>query len=153
MISCPWKNSSTPLRNAAERIERYALVCAGIKEDPKVYEYDWLAENGPEPPSEKLDYLRATLLQAHKLKDASPDNIPFFVKDYFERTSLVPRNESIAPWTQLLSRYAKEWTGLIERARQNGLFWCDWVKHRPQEPNHAETTRAKGPAPGRASAG
>ncbi len=112
---------------------RQALITAGIEEPAERYLYDLFADPAAlaAVPSEKLDFLRATIMQLTVLSDlgtAAP--LPGLVRRQIFGTGIARNGESVEDWTGVLVRYREEWLKLLTRARSRGLHWGNWLRPR-----------------------
>jgi len=106
---------------------RQAMLIGGI-EEPGVYKHDLFGPvhetNGI--PEDGMDFLKAFLLQVANLgalKSGSP--VPERVRRHLFATNLVSRDESMAPFLRLLSRYRDEWLSIAAEGMEREWAWTN----------------------------
>jgi hypothetical protein len=108
-------------------VRRQAMAVAGI-EEPGVYKYDLFgsAEAADAVPEDGLMYLKAILLQVANLGPLDPDSrVPDRVRRHLLATSVVSREECMAPFLRLLSRYRHEWLDIAAQGMEPGWAWTN----------------------------
>jgi hypothetical protein len=121
---------------------RAALHVAGIQEPKNTYKYDFLgqADFANQIPENRLDYLKAFLLQvAHLRGIENDDRLP----PAFERhvvPHIVPKGQSQKGVIQLLVRSRDEWTEIASAARERGHAWAKLLA--PKRPGTQGVTHA-----------
>ena len=109
---------------------RQALRLAGIDDPSSAYEYDIFgsSEVFDRIPEDKLDYLKATLMDVQKLESLSSHQVPTRIGSHIFGTGVAQPGESIDSWMDLLSRYREEWRELAVRANESGTRWGSWFR-------------------------
>jgi len=112
---------------------RQAIITAGIPESPGGYLYDVFGhqEALDSIPTDKLDFLRATIMQVGFLGDLEPGKpLPDLVRRQLFGTGVIRKGQSTRSWVNVLVRYREEWLKLIALARCRGLRWSKWLSGR-----------------------
>jgi len=122
-----------PLRNSTAKqcgicpaciFRRQSLFVAGIQESRDRYKYDLFDKSSQDIPDEKLDYLRAFLLQVNKLSVLDFSNeLPSFVTRHLQSTEIVTNSRIPVEIIDLYKRYRREWLMIIARGQQQGWKW------------------------------
>lgn len=120
---------------------RQAMAVAGVIEPDDLYEHDFLGS--PEQVSrilvQRLDYLKAFLLQVAKLRDIERTlRLPAEFERHVVGTGIVPRGQSLKGVIRLLATYRDEWREFISLAVANGHAWAMLLApNRPEGATHA----------------
>jgi hypothetical protein len=104
------------------------MAVAGI-EEPGVYKYDLLGpvEAADAIPEDRLIYLKAILLQVANLGPLDPGSrVPDRVRRHLLATNVASREECMAPFLGLLSRYRYEWLDIVAQGMEEpGWAWTN----------------------------
>ncbi len=94
---------------------RQALATAGIPEEADRYQYDLFSPNFRlgDLPSDRLAYLKATVMQIAALRDLEGGQPTPLLLRHVRVTRIVEPGESIGPWIDVMARYRREWLKLI----------------------------------------
>lgn len=106
---------------------RQAMAVGGI-EEPGVYKHDLFGSDGGTNgiPEDRLDYLKAFLLQVANLGPLKSDSpVPERIRRHLFGTNLVSRDEAMAPFLSLLSRYRDEWLNLAAEGMDRDWAWTN----------------------------
>jgi 7-cyano-7-deazaguanine synthase in queuosine biosynthesis len=143
-ISC----SSYPVRYGKQQpcgvcaaciFRRHAIAAGGIVENGRLYKYDLLSEAANSLVPERLEILKAFLLQAGRLRPDKNGNIPSgSIQTHLLNSGLA--NSGVIPSSivDLLSRYREEWITFAERGAQNGATWPAMLLGVPKGGQNAE---------------
>ena len=109
-------------------LRRQAMAVAGI-EEPGVYKYDLLGpvEAADAIPEDRLIYLKAILLQVANMGPLDPGSrVPDRVRRHLLATNVASREEGMAPFLGLLSRYRHEWLDIVAQGMEEpGWAWTN----------------------------
>jgi len=107
---------------------RQALKIARIDDPGSAYEHDIFSGSSAldRIPSEKLSYLKVTLLDVHKLQSLLEAGPPIRISSHIYGTSIAKVGEPIESWLKLLSRHRDEWCRLATEATDAGTAWGNW---------------------------
>jgi len=103
------------------------MAVGGI-EEPGVYKHDLFGSDGGTNgiPEDRLDYLKAFLLQVANLGPLKSDSpVPERIRRHLFGTNLVSRDEAMAPFLSLLSRYRDEWLNLAAEGMDRDWAWTN----------------------------
>ncbi len=126
-----------PVRAAAKQCgycpacigRRQAMLSGGINEPNGTYQYDLFGQRQlvNAVPNDKLDALKANLLQIEDLRELEDGGTPDWFLQYALGTGVEEHAESLEPWADLWRRYRNEWLELISFGRSRGWRWAHWL--------------------------
>jgi 7-cyano-7-deazaguanine synthase in queuosine biosynthesis len=103
---------------------RQAVAASGIDEPEGQYKYELLGRKSNEIPGNKLDDLRAFLLQVDKLSSLDySDQLPPCAMRHLRSTEVITDNRIPAELVSLYRRYRQEWLAFIECGCKKGWEW------------------------------
>ena len=130
-ISCV----SYPLRHRVRKscgvcpaciFRRVALVAAGIEEPSHRYQCDLLDRRSSLNP-EKLQYLKAFLLQVDHLSEVDEHRLPPLISRHLRLTRVLEEDQTVETYLPLYRRYRHEWLSFIGKARSHDCEWTDLI--------------------------
>lgn len=106
---------------------RQALHVGGIKEPQGSYAYDFLgdADQSNQIPPEKLNYLKAFLMQVSGWADIKTfGGLPERVERHLHSTQILKPEDSPQGIIDLLVRNRDEWLQMAAEGRERGYIWA-----------------------------
>jgi len=105
--------------------KRQAVFASGIDEPGGRYKYDLLGKASSKIPDEKLEYVKAFLIQVDKLSQLDySDVLPDFVVQHLRATEVITDNRIPTELIDLYRRYRREWLDLLVYGFRQGWEWC-----------------------------
>ena len=115
---------------AACVFRRQAIQFAGIEEGTGCYSFDLFGPVGQvnSVPSEKLDYLKAFLMQVANWSDIElTGNLPESTERHLLDTRVLKPGDSREEVIRLLARYRDEWEQIAAEGRERGYEWAEML--------------------------
>ena len=109
---------------AACLFRRLAMYSAGIEEDTKNYQYDFM-HNKCDIPRKKTRCLAAFLNQVDCLHETEHGRLPLCIEKHLHQTHVFDHGHLAANIVDLYRRYRMEWIGLIRHAQNSGCKWTE----------------------------